>query len=253
MAVTANGSVITFNDYSLQSSSGATRLFSANVFTTGSGAYVPPANLKYIKVTMLGGGGGGGGSTPTANSFGARGGYSSVMKIYRAGPFPSPIPYSIGAGGAGGGAGSSGYSGGSSVFGSDTAGGASGGQVAPVPAQPAQSKYGSNPTPGVPNFYPTFTSLPITNGPGTVIITNQNGYYTESYGEVGPTSGVPIWYDSPSGAGTPVVVTNVPSPTAGGNGWGYGVGGGGGRTGPSGAGAAGAAGRPGIIIIEEYY
>lgn len=46
-------------------------------FTSGSGTYTTPANVKYIVVEMVGGGGGGGGSGASGNTIGGAGGNST--------------------------------------------------------------------------------------------------------------------------------------------------------------------------------
>lgn len=250
MATIINGTTLTFTDGTTQTSRGSTRGFGATVYKSGSGVYVPPDGLKYIKVLVLGGGGGGGASgAGVANSRGDRGGYSSVGKFYMAGPhIASPIPYSVGTGGSGGSASPiSGSPGSASTWAGVPVAGGVGGPGHPVPAtSPAMSKAGSNPAPGAADIGPV-------PAPGFYSYSIQNGFYTESFGETGPTAGVPIWYDSLFGAGTPTVITNSPAPINGTAGSGYGVGGGGGRSGPGGTIANGAAGQPGIIIIEEYY
>lgn len=47
------------------------------VFTTGSGTYTTPANVRYIKVRMVGGGGGGSGGGTTGSGAGGNGGNST--------------------------------------------------------------------------------------------------------------------------------------------------------------------------------
>lgn len=82
------------------------------IFTT-SGTYTKPADLQYVKVTVVAGGGGSGG----AASNGGGGGGASIKWISEA-SIGATETVTVGAGGAAGGGASSGSDGGTSSFGS---------------------------------------------------------------------------------------------------------------------------------------
>ena len=269
MAITVNTTNIVFNDATTQSTSSASRGFQATVYNTpGYFTYdlatKKSSGLKYIKVTLVGAGGGGGASSasqsPNLISFGSRGGYGTVAYLqYKASSLPSsPIQVLVGDKGNGGSAPliTDGGLGGSTVwrYGEPVAviaPGGKGGWAAPIQSKTAiMSTYGSSPSTGAADI----------NGLSTgsdSITTLLNGYVCQSYGVVGQTAGVPVWYDYIAGSGSPTTITPSSITVAGTNGTGYGVGGGGGRTfsgpGPAPVGAYGGNGTPGLIIIEEYY
>jgi hypothetical protein len=82
-------------------------------FTSGSGTYTTPANVKYINVKMVGAGGGGGGSGTTSTGNGGTGGDSS---------FGTSLLNCVGGSGGTGGPASSGGTGGTSSLGTGPVG-----------------------------------------------------------------------------------------------------------------------------------
>lgn len=71
------------------------------VITAASGNWAKPANLRYIKVRMIGGGGGGGGSN-TASFPGGGGGNGGYAEAWIPASYLSAsMPFTVGAGGAG--------------------------------------------------------------------------------------------------------------------------------------------------------
>lgn len=113
----ANGKTATINNtLTLTGTDGTTIPFGTRtrqVFTSGSGTYTTPANVKYIRVRLSGAGGGGGGSGTTAGTGGA-GGASTFSTL------------SAGGGGGGQGSGLNGGAGGTATGGSVNIAGGSG-------------------------------------------------------------------------------------------------------------------------------
>jgi len=195
------------------------------VFTSSSGTYTSPANVKAIKVTLVGGGGGGGGINGSGAAGGGGGGATALF-IYPSGfAAQTGYAYAIGAGGAGGvnTSASTGSTGGSTTFtiGATTvtaAGGAGGGASLGGTAAGGLGGTATN---------------------GTVNIEGGGG--GESYGPslLGGTGGS----STMGGGGRQAFGTATP----GGN---YG---GGGAGAVNNAALAGGAGAGGVIIVEEFY
>lgn len=195
------------------------------VFTSGSGTYTSPANVKTIKVTLVGGGGGGGGINGSGAAGGGGGG-ATALWFYPSGFAPATgYSYSVGSGGAGGvsSSASTGTSGGNTTFTigatTVTAGGGGGGS----------GSLGGTAAGG--------TGGTATNG--DVNITGGGG--GESYG---PSLLGGVGGSSTMGGGGRQAFGTA---TAGGN---YG---GGGAGAVNNAALAGGAGAGGIIIVEEFY
>lgn len=190
-------------------------------FTSGSGTYTTPANVKYIKVKMVGGGGGGGGNGGGAGGGdgGAAGGYLEFVINTPA----SSYSYAVGASGAGG---TTGSAGGSTTFGSNTCGGGSGGATGSSSSR--QGASGGTNTASLGNIIAN-----IPGSPGQVGVSGA-GSAPGGSGGVSPFGGAGSG-SAGSGAGS-AAATNSGS-----------GGGGGGNSAGGGAGAAG------VIIVEEYY
>jgi len=195
------------------------------VFTSGSGTYTSPANVKAIRVTLVGGGGGGGGINGSGAAAGGGGG-ATALWLYPSGfAAATGYAYAVGASGAGGvnTSASTGSTGGSTTFtiGATTvtaAGGAGGGASLGGTAAGGLGGTATN---------------------GTVNIEGGGG--GESYGPslLGGTGG-----SSTMGGGAR---QGFGTATAGGN---YG---GGGAGAVNTAALAGGAGAGGLIIVEEFY
>ncbi|MBP9693170.1 MAG: hypothetical protein KBE16_00470 [Alphaproteobacteria bacterium] len=206
-------------------------------FTSGSGTYTTPLNVKYIKVKMVGpGGGGAGSSTQAADNYGAGGAGSGATTFGTA-------LLSAGAGGGAGGPGSG-------------AGGTGGSASISAPAFGTSINGGSGSN-GVPS------SVQFPGGVGAVSLFGGAGkagaYNVGAGGSAVVNSG-----SGGGGAGSPASGAAGGSGGAGGyveafiagtlsSSYSYSVGSGGtgGTAGTSGA--AGGAGASGIIIVEEYY
>ena len=94
-------------------------------FTSGSGTYNAPANVKYIRVKMVGGGGAGASTVFGSN---ANGGAAGAYYEFILGN-PTSYSYSVGTGGA-----TAGAAGAATTFGSNSAGGGAGGPAGFAPA-----------------------------------------------------------------------------------------------------------------------
>lgn len=190
-------------------------------FTSGSGTYTTPANVKYIKVTLAGGGGGGGGAG-TGNGAGGGGGTTT---------FGSSLLTATGGGGgasttSGGGAGGSG---GSNTITSGTTinsiAGASG-------SNGVRLNDGSGGTGAT-------TAFGGGGGSGTAGSTNS--------GSGGGGGGSGFTFGGGGGGSGGYIQVQIDSPSAT---YAYAVGAAG--TAGAGTGAAGAGGS-GVIIVEEFY
>lgn len=180
--------------------------------------YNTPANVKYIKVRMVGGGGGGGTSTGTGGAGG--GGSGAYAEFYVFNPSSS---YSISIGTGGGVA----TSGGNTTFGTNTCSGGSGGTTGNNAIGTQGGAGGAKPT----------ISL------GTEILTLAGGAGHSGF----PSNSVGGVWTSPGGQ-NPFGFSRQQGTGAGSTQNSFGVGGMGGA-----GGSAGAAGSDGIIIVEEFY
>ena len=92
-------------------------LQSQQVFTS-SGTYTKPSGINKIKVIVTGGGGGGAGGDGNTNAGGAGGAGGTAIEIIDVSSLSSTVAVTVGNGGAGGAAATNGSSGGTSSFGS---------------------------------------------------------------------------------------------------------------------------------------
>ena len=188
-------------------------------FTSGSGTYTTPANVKWIRIRMAGGGGGGGGGN---NSGISTAGGASTFSILTAGGGGAASTAVQGSGGSasngnilningGSGSGSNGSANGSGAAGGNSylGGGGGGGLAATGGGLGASANSGSGGGGG------SFSAAPASGGGA--------GAYVEHI---------------------------IGSPAAS---YSYAVGAGGAGAVGSGGGGAGGAGAAGIIIVEEYY
>jgi hypothetical protein len=206
-----------------------------------SGTWTKPANLKSIRVTVVGAGGGsgGGGTTGAAQGScgGGGGGGESAVAIIPAASLAATVAVTVGVGGAGALAiGGNGAAGGNSSFGGHLVanGGSGGGAVNATANGVAGGGVGGTGGGG------TTTAIARIKGAqgDTARVVN---------GEPIPTRGG----NSTLGMGASQgAATASSSGTAG---LPYGGGAGGGFVRPSTAGVLGSAGADGIVIVEEYY
>jgi hypothetical protein len=100
MPSSLNGTGVTFNDGTQQNTESN---YIQRVYT-GPATWSKPANLKAVKVTVIGGGGGGGGTvsptTPGRRQGGGGGGGGAAIRRLAAPEIPGPVSVTIGAGGA---------------------------------------------------------------------------------------------------------------------------------------------------------
>jgi len=206
-----------------------------NIYTT-SGTYTKPAGVKAIKVTVIGGGGGGSGApSGVTGAGGTAGGYAEEVIQ---GPAITPtVPISIGSGGTPGpgSSGTKGGNGGTTSFGGYvSATGGTGGGPGPVTGNGGQglggdiNKTGDNHATTKGLFFPLAATVATRMGCSTPM----------GKGGLIELATLPTWPTN-SGASKPAALLT---------GDGYGSGGGGG-IGPS----VGGDGRPGVVIVEEFY
>lgn len=204
-------------------------------FTSGSGTYTTPANVRWIKVKMVGGGGGGGGSGTASNGTGGTGGSTT---------FGSSL---LTATGGTGGAALTGGSGGSATVNS--------------PAIAVASLSGTRGGSGMQTSVTTVYAIggagsgsPFASG-GPAGAPIEAGYTPAANsgagggGGSGPSSGSTVNSGGGGAAGAYIeAIITAPSAT-----YAYAVGAAGtaGTAGTSGY--AGGAGAAGVIIVEEYY
>lgn len=212
---------------------------SVTIYTSGSGTYTPPAGVKSLMVTCVGGGGGGGGvngiSGDTAES--APGGGGGVCKKFIASPAAS-YSYAVGAGGAGGPAGANaGSAGGATTF--------SGGAVS-LTANGGGAGFGTSSSGGTNRF---------SGGPGGTATGGDLNMSGSPGMDRGKVSGVcPILPISGSAPGFGGNVRGDAADANGVDGGAPGAGGSGARTSQlTDTNYAGGAGAAGIIIIEEFF
>lgn len=208
-------------------------------FTSGSGTYTTPANVLYIKVTMVGGGGGGSGSGTAAGTAATNGAASTFgTTLLSAG------------GGALGAWASIAGAGGTSSLGTGPIGialtGGRGGS--------AGETSGTNPGllcggPGGNTFFGGGGAGGTANGGGSTSgsagATNTGG----GGGGGGTNNTANVWSGSGGGGGG-YVGAMISSPSAT---YAYAVGTGGNAGGAGTSGFAGSAGAAGVIIVEEFY
>jgi hypothetical protein len=203
-------------------------------FTSGSGTYTTPANVKFIRVRMWGDGGGGGGvlqATSSAGGAGGGGGGGYCESI-----IDSPAAtysYSVGAGGAAGAAGNNaGTAGAGTTFSTFTAGGGlgGGGATAVIAASVTGAANDGGTATGAQINIKGATGLSGYNLSGTQSLSGTGGQ-----GAYGASGGPGRRTSNPGQAGT--------AP---------GGGGGGGNTTIT-TSQAGGAGGAGQIIVDEFY
>ncbi|WP_247377435.1 hypothetical protein [Bradyrhizobium sp. 173] len=193
----------------------------AQVFTSGSGAYTTPANVSWIEVEMIGGGGGGGGSGTSAGNGGTGG--NSTFSTFT----------------ANGAAGSSGASAGA------------GGYIN-VPGHAGQSLTGFTSMYGGNGANSPFGGAGMGGAPNSGASAPSAGQAaTANTGSGGGGAGDNATVNTGSGGGSGnwlKGIINAPSAT-----YSYSVGGGG-TAGAAGTnGAAGGAGASGVIVVIEHY
>lgn len=219
--------------------------FTVQRFTSGSGTYTTPPNVKYLKVRMVGGGGGGGGASANAvgSTAGGTGGTSTFGSSF------------LTANGGNGGASSAGATGG-------TGGGA-------TIVSPAISVFSMNGASGqTTGAYSAGVSISISGGTGGTSVFGGAGA-GGGWSTGAPAAGQAGVTNSGSGGGGGAVITS--NNAFGGHGGGaggyieavilnpaatysYSVGAGGTAGGAAGANASvGGAGGSGVIIVEEHY
>jgi len=227
--------------YYLQTNGSGTTTWAAftpptsQIFTTGSGTYTTPANVKYITVIAAGGGGGGGGSGTAATAgAGGTGGNTTlgVTMVVANGSTGGGVAGGSGAGGAGGSA-----SIGAAATGIALSGGRGGNLFLGLAGG---DNLGS---PGAPT--------PLGGFSGQTTVAGQSGVTNTGAGGSGAGVAGALYVGAGGGAGGYVMCT-VSSPAAT---YAYAVGTGG-TAGTSGTGASKFAGGPGAngyLAIFEYY
>lgn len=210
-----------------------TQIFTANDnFTKGS-----YADLRAIRVVVVGGGGQCGGVTATgvgqANEGGAGGAGGYAQSFLLTAALAASIAVTVGVGGSSGAAGANGASGGTSSFGALLSATGGGGGIA---------------------MGATTGSLVAGGGGGGLGAGGNEHAINGGPGNGGVcVTGFPIRANS--GGGAPFFGTNALSSSLSTNGQiglNYGAGGGGTRNGASQAARAGAAGAPGVVIVDIY-
>ena len=187
------------------------------VFTSGSGTYITPLGVKFIKVRMVGGGGGGSNGTNVWNSGGGGGAGAYIEKTIIA---PSAIySYTVGIGGA------VGNNGNSSIFGDAVANGGNAGLG-------SGGAGGGN----------------SSNGGTFIFGTGGLGFGVNGSGGTGGSSGSNAVSGGCGGSG-PFGGQGAGTISGGGSNASSNSGSGGGGGAGSGAGSGGS----GVIIVEEYY
>lgn len=190
-----------------------TKIPTVQVFTSGSGAYIPTSGIVYAKVTVVGAGGGGGTS---ASGGGGGGGGGLSMGYVSAAVIGSGLSYSVGSGGA------IATAGGTSSFGG-TLMQATGGSAGATGAPGAGGAGG------------------VGSGGNIVNSTGSPGFFGFTYAGVGNFGG---------NGGSSFFGGGARGGNTGGGIAGSAYGGGGSGSGGSGTGAVGFAG---IIIVEEFF
>ncbi len=210
-------------------------ILSSTTYYTANNTYSKPANLKFIRVRLVGGGGAGGGANATAAAQfacgGGGGGGGYAESIILASSLSASESITVGAGGTAV-SGGTGGSGGTSSFGSLVS--ASGGNGAAASGAQSGSFISTLGASGGTTNVGDIT-INGSRGGGVIIISGTQGM--PGYGgasQLGPNTGAPA--------------TN----SVGSQGALYGGGGSGARNSASQSARAGGGGAAGIVIIEEY-
>jgi hypothetical protein len=208
-------------------------------FTSGSGTYTTPANVKYIKVRLVGGGGGGGGSGTASYTNGVAGGSTTFGT--------SLLTATAGAGGAiGGGAAADGgsFTVNSPAVNISSVDGGRGGGTLFLGATGDIRSFGGF---GAPSNFGGSGGAASWGGAGAAAKANSG-----SGGSGGACSGgyAPNFYTGGGGGAGAYIeaIINAPSAT-----YSYAVGAAGTAGSAGTSGFAGGAGGAGILIVEEYY
>lgn len=202
------------------------------IFTSGSGTYTTPANVKYIRVRMVGGGGGGGGSGTTDGTAATAGGGTTFGTRTAGGGQPGTRL----SGGVGGSTSGSGYTPVIAVSGAEGVGG----HINPTTANGTQLAGGAG---GSSVF-----------GGGGSSAAGSGGRTATAYGSGGGGGGNDLASVERSGGGggsggyVEFLITSGLAAS-----YTYGVGIAGLLGGAGTSGRLGGGGQPGIIIVEEYY
>jgi hypothetical protein len=212
---------------------------------TSPGTWTKPANLAGVKVTLVGGGGGGSAvSSPSATGGAGGGGGGQTAILYLpAASIPGPVSVFVGSGGGRSPTASDSFatSGGPSAFGSIfSASGGSASRATGTSSFVTQGGAGGDSGSGPSSV------LFITGTPGTPGISGPGSGYGGAGGGTSISGSSQGAYATGPGAGV------IQAPSVPGNSWGTG-GGGAAKVGPTSFNADGADGRPGIVIIEEFY
>ena len=213
-----------------------------------SGTYVPPSNLVYAEVTMVGGGGGGGGSdsgsTTSVVAAGGGSGGNGAIKLYSKASLGSSVSVVIGAAGAGGSGGpvGNGSSGGTTSFGTDSVSGGRGGngilatngvgfETSPTSQTPPTNSMfiaGGNGKQGIALVYSGTNYVAGGSGGNTILSVASGLGATRTGTAAGSIAGnAPPNYAPGSGGGGAVTVNTT-------------------------TGAVGGSGSPGFVLIKEY-
>jgi hypothetical protein len=232
------GSVQVFCDganyYSFGSNNSGSFIVNGRVFTS-SGTYIPTAGMLYCEVEIVGGGGAGGGASATGvgqwSAGGGGGAGEHAVGMFSSATIAASQAITIGSGGVGS-AGGTGGTGGNTSFGAlMSANGGAGGVLGPasVGASVGGALGGTGGTGG------NYRSPGVPGAGGSALI--GSSVLRPGFGG-----------SSPLGAGG----VEIPGPSAGASGLGYGSGGSGASLIASSAASAGGSGSAGGVLITEY-
>ena len=171
-------------------------------FVTSSGAFTPPAGVKHIKITCIGGGGGGGGAHRPAvdghaNCGGGGGGSGGISVRHYAitdPNYPPTFNVTLGIGGAGGTSTTSAASTTNGVTGGTTSVTVSGVTVCSAVGGEGGVRSGDTflagrgGRPGAPTIGSVYTSVPVQGNNGTIASTNTAASYA-NYTAIGGSGG----------------------------------------------------------------